>query len=147
VAGDKATSARVNRFTKMFGGKMRQSGVLAAAALYALEHHRARLTEDHANAKRLAELLSGIPGLVIDAEQRERGPETNMVFVEVVAKASAAEVCERAKAAGVWMLPNSSRRIRAVCHLDVSKDMIEEAGRRLSEVMAGLTGATAAASR
>lgn len=142
VAGDRATIARVHRFTKMFGGKMRQSGVLAAAAMYALEHHRGRLTEDHANAKRLAELLSRIPGLAIDAEQRERGPETNMVFVGVVAKSTAAEVCDRARAAGVWMLPNSPKRIRAVCHLDVTKEMIEEAGRRMAGVMAGFTDAS-----
>jgi threonine aldolase len=135
VGGDKATIARVHRFTKMFGGKMRQSGVLAAAALYALEHHRARLTEDHANARRLAALFAGVPGLAIDAEQAERGPETNMVFVEVRSGATAAEVCERARARGVWMLPNGPRRIRAVCHLDVSKEMVEEAGKRMAEVM------------
>jgi threonine aldolase len=145
VAGDRATIARVHRFTKMFGGKMRQSGVLAAAALYALENHRARLTEDHANARRLATLVAQTPGLVVDAEQRERGPETNMVFAEVRGGVTAAEVCERAKERGVLMLANGPRRIRAVCHLDVTREMIEEAGRRLQDVMQSLAGRSAAA--
>lgn len=137
VAGDKPTIARVHRFTKMFGGKMRQSGVLAAAALYALENHRARLVEDHANARRFAELLAAVPNLALDAEQRQRGPETNMVFIEVLhgAKKTAAEVCAMAQEIGVLMLANGPRRVRAVCHLDVSKEMVEEAARRIRRIM------------
>jgi len=144
VAGDKATIARVHRFVKMFGGKMRQSGVLASAALFALDNHRARLTQDHANARRLATLFAQCPGLAIDPEQRERGPETNMVFVAVdkATGLTAAQVCERVKAKGVLILPNSPQRIRAVCHLDVSAAQIEEAGSRVREVLTGLLANT-----
>src|SRR5690606_17507208 len=66
VAGSRQTIDRVFRFRKMMGGAMRQSGVLAAAALYALRHHRDRLVEDHANARRLAEALTELPGLRVD---------------------------------------------------------------------------------
>lgn len=145
VAGDKATIARVHRFVKMFGGKMRQSGMLAAAALYALDHHRERLREDHANAKRFAELVAGIAGLALDPEQRERGPETNMVFIEVLGglQKTAADLCGLFREVGVWMLPTGPLRIRAVCHLDVSREDVEEAWRRMREAMRGVVGSRA----
>lgn len=123
VAGDRATIARVARFRKMFGGTMRQSGVLAAAALHALDHHRARLVEDHANARRLAEALSGVPGLSIPLPV-----ETNMCFVDVEPRhGSAADLCQRLKAAGLLALPTGPQRVRFVCHLDVSAAMIDAA--------------------
>ncbi len=140
VAGDAATIARVHRFVKMFGGKMRQSGMLAAAALYALDHHRERLREDHANAQRLGELVAGIAGLTLDPEQRDRGPETNMVFIDVLPglRRTAADLCALFREVGVWMLPNAPTRIRAVCHLDVTREDVEEAGKRMREAMRGV---------
>lgn len=125
VAGEKDVIARVHRFRKMFGGTMRQSGILAAAALYALEHHRERLVEDHENAARLGAGLAEIPGLRVDATEIE----TNMVFFDLDASSAlnAAQFCEKMKAAGVLMLPTGPRRVRAVCHLDVTREMITRA--------------------
>lgn len=124
IVGDRATIARAARFRKMFGGAMRQSGVLAAAALHALEHHRDRLKEDHANARRLASGLAGVPGLSVDVDETE----TNMVFAMVdPALGSAAEFANRLRDYGVWVLAAAPRRLRAVCHLDVTTAQIDEA--------------------
>lgn len=134
VAGDQGTIARVARFRKMFGGAMRQSGVLAAAALHALDHHLERLAEDHENAKRLAVGLADVPGLTVDPN----AVETNMVFVDVESSiGTAATVCQRLKAVGVLALPNSTQRIRAVCHLDVSRAAIDRAIERVAGVLCG----------
>jgi threonine aldolase len=133
VAGDKAVIARVFRFRKMFGGTMRQSGILAAAALHALDHHRERLTEDHENAQRLAEGLADVPGLMIPLPV-----ETNMVFFDVdPARGTAADVCRKLQAAGVLMLPTAPQRIRAVCHLDVTRAMIERAVEAIGAAVVG----------
>jgi threonine aldolase len=123
VCGSRETIARVHRFRKMFGGAMRQAGILAAAALYALDHHRERLAEDHANATRLAEGLAEIAGLSIPLPV-----ETNMVFFDVESRlGTAQEVCDRLKTRGVWMLATAPQRVRAVCHLDVDGAGIERA--------------------
>jgi threonine aldolase len=122
VVGDEPTIARVHRFRKMFGGAMRQSGILAAAAIYALEHHRDRLVEDHDNARRLAAGLAEIPGIRVDLNS----VQTNMVFFDLEPSPSvtAPDLCRRLDAAGVKVLPIGPRRIRAVCHLDVDAGMI-----------------------
>jgi threonine aldolase len=122
VVGDEPTIARVHRFRKMFGGAMRQSGILAAAAIYALEHHRGRLVEDHDNARRLAAGLAEIPGIRVDLNS----VQTNMVFFDLEPSPSvtAPDLCRRLDAAGVKVLPIGPRRIRAVCHLDVDAGMI-----------------------
>ncbi len=123
VSGDKTTIARVFRFRKMFGGAMRQSGILAAAALYALENHRERLEEDHENASRLAAGIAGLSGLSIPM-----AVETNMVFVDVdKCFGTAVAACEKLRAAGVLALPTAPQRVRMVCHLDVTKAGIERA--------------------
>lgn len=123
VCGDAAIVARVARFRKMFGGAMRQAGILAAAALYALDHHEERLTEDHENATRLAEGVGDIPGISIPMPV-----ETNMVFIDVDRRhGTGAEVCAKLKAQGIWALPTLPQRIRMVCHLDVSRPLIERA--------------------
>lgn len=129
VAGDRAFIDRVRRYRKMFGGAMRQSGMLAAAALYALEHHRDRLSEDHANARRLAEKLSGVSSVRVDADRIE----TNMVFFALEGM-PAPEVCERLADVGVLMLPESSRRVRAVTHMGVTGAMIDEAAEHISRI-------------
>lgn len=104
---------------------MRQSGILAAAAIFALDHHRDRLAEDHANARRLAEGLAEIPGLSLNAAE----VETNMVFFDLLPslKMTGAELAAKLKSAGVLCLPTAPRRIRMVCHLDISREMIEQA--------------------
>ncbi|MGD9688332.1 MAG: low specificity L-threonine aldolase [Phycisphaerales bacterium] len=131
VCGDRTTIARVHRFRKMFGGTMRQSGVLAAAALHALEHHRERLTDDHANAARLAEGLAKIPGVTIGLKV-----ETNMVFIDLAEPLPpAAAACDLLRARGVWCLPTLPRRIRMVTHLDVSGADIDAAIDIVGEVL------------
>ena len=124
VAGDAATIKRVHRFRKMFGGGMRQAGILAAAALYALDHHVDRLAEDHANARWLAEALANIPNVSIEPD----AVETNILFFQVADTVGSAEsVCAALKEQGVLMLPEGDGRIRAVTHLDVSRQGVERA--------------------
>lgn len=111
LVGSKDLIARAHRHRKMLGGGMRQAGVLAAAALHALDHHVDRLAEDHANARRLAEGLQGLPGVTAAM------PQTNIVFVDL-APDKAQGAVERLKAAGV--LATGLYRLRLVTHLDVS---------------------------
>ncbi len=118
LVGSREFIARAHRVRKMLGGGMRQAGVLAAAALHALEHHVARLAEDHANARLLAEGLQGLDGVSVAP------PHTNIVFVDVV-PAKAAGLVERLKAAGV--LCTGLYRLRFVTHLDVGRADIERA--------------------
>ena len=134
VVGSKETIERVHRFRKMFGGGMRQGGIIAAGALYALEHNVDRLADDHANARRLAEAVAEMPGVSIDLE----AVETNIVYFDVHGSgASPAQVlCDALHAEGVWMLPVAPRRLRAVTHLDVSREMIDRAIEVMRRVLA-----------
>ena len=118
LCGSKAFIARAHRWRKMAGGGMRQAGVLAAAALYALDHHVQRLADDHANARRLAEGLQGLPGVGVPAAQ------TNMVFVDLAPERSAGLV-QRLREAGV--LCTGLYQLRLVTHLDVQREDIERA--------------------
>jgi threonine aldolase len=117
---DAVDSAR--RFRKMLGGGMRQAGILCAAALYALERHRARLADDHANARRLAEGLAMIAGITAWPAR----VETNIVMFEV-APIPARELSARVAAAGVRIAPVAPNRLRAVTHLDVDATGIDRA--------------------
>jgi threonine aldolase len=124
VAGSREVIRRVHRFRKMFGGAMRQAGILAAAAIYALDHNIERLREDHAHARRLAEGLSRIPGISVD----RAAVETNIVYLDLVPEIGPAKAfCERLRAQGIWMLSTAPQRVRAVTHLDVSAAGIERA--------------------
>ncbi len=124
VAGPKDVIRRVHRFRKMFGGAMRQAGILAAAAIYALDHHVERLRDDHAHARRLAEGLSEIPGISVDPAS----VETNIVYFDVdPALGTGKDFADRQRAEGVWMFSTAPQRIRAVTHLDVSADGIDRA--------------------
>jgi threonine aldolase len=114
------------RFRKMLGGGMRQAGVLAAAALYALDHHRERLRDDHTHARRLHELLGDVSGVAPHA------PETNIVNIDTVAPA--ARLSELAARRGVLVSPSGEHRLRAVTHLDVGRDDIERAAEILRAV-------------
>jgi len=107
------------RHKQMMGGAMRQSGILAAACLHALDHHVERLAADHANARALAEGLAGIPGVEIDPET----VETNIVIFEVT---DAPLFVERVSGE-VDLLPLGPRMVRAVTHLDVDRAQIERA--------------------
>jgi threonine aldolase len=104
------------RYKQMIGGAMRQAGIVAAAGLYALDHHVERLAEDHANARRLAEGLSEIQGVTVDPV------ETNMVFFAVD---DAPGLCAALEREGVRMGAVGQNRVRAVTHLDVDAAAID----------------------
>jgi len=121
LAGTAPFIAEARRYKHMFAGAMRQAGIAAAGCLHALDHHVDRLAEDHALARRLAEGLARIPGIVV----RTPRPETNMVFFEVGdAGLSNAEFLDEMLRAGVRM-GQVRGQIRAVTHLDVSAEDIE----------------------
>jgi threonine aldolase len=118
---DKIKFAR--RLRKALGGGWRQAGILAAAALYALDHHVDRLAEDHANARILAEAIRQTPGLELDPPE----VETNIVIFRVDPKlGTPAEFCRRLESAGVRMSPADRKRVRAVTHLDVTAELVEQ---------------------
>jgi threonine aldolase len=124
VIGSKDFITRAHRFRKQFGGGMRQAGILAAAGIYALEHNVERLAEDHLNAKRLAKGIAEIDGLDIDVN----AVETNILFFHVRKPGlTVPMLLDRMKAEGVFMGGTGPNTIRAVAHLDVSKDGIDRA--------------------
>jgi threonine aldolase len=118
LVGSRALIQRAHRMRKMLGGGMRQSGLLAAAALHALEHHVERLAEDHAHARRLAEGLAGLPGV------QAAPPQTNIVFVDLAPEKAPGAV-QRLKDAGV--LATGLYKLRLVTHLDVCAAQIDAA--------------------
>ncbi len=116
---------------RRLGGAMRQSGVLAAAGLYALEHNLARIGEDHAKACTLADKLAGHPAV------RPLQPESNIVMLDLtVPDLTASEVIPKLAQAGVLVVPFSNTRLRAVTHLDVSAADVEEAAGIIAQVLA-----------
>jgi threonine aldolase len=129
VVGPRDVIARAHRARKLVGGGMRQVGVLAAAGLVALSDTPdgtvARLAEDHANARRLAEGLAALPGVVIDP----REVETNLVYFELGADVphDGAAFCKALLARGVRMVALGPRRVRAVTHLDVDAADVDAA--------------------
>jgi len=124
VAGDADTIARVFRFRKMFGGAMRQSGILAGACIHALDHHIARLADDHANAGLLAEGLAALDPISIDPAS----VETNIVYFDLdPAWGDAGTLASRRESRGVRLLAVGAQRLRAVTHLDVSRAQIGRA--------------------
>jgi threonine aldolase len=118
LVGPADVIARARRIRKMLGGGMRQAGVLAAAALHALDHHVDRLAEDHAHARLLADGLQGLPGVSVQPAV------SNMVFVDLAPERAAGAV-ERLRAAGV--LCTGLYRLRLVTHFDVSTADIQRA--------------------
>ncbi len=118
LVGSRDVIARAHRIRKMLGGGMRQAGVLAAAAMHALDHHVQRLADDHANARALAEGLHGLPGVSV------LPPQTNIVFVDL-APDKAAGAVQRLHQAG--LLCTGSSRLRLVTHLDVPAHQVQQA--------------------
>jgi len=110
---------RARRHRKMLGGGLRQAGVLAAAADHALTHHVDRLADDHANARRLAEGLAGLPGVAVVA------PDTNIVFLDLAPPIDGAAAVHRAADRGVLL--TGGQRLRLVTHLDVTTAQIDQA--------------------
>jgi threonine aldolase len=133
VAGARVHIDRAHRLRKMFGGAMRQVGILAAAGLHALEHHRARLAEDHAHAALLADALAGVPGLAIDRAR----VQTNIVVAQVAPElGGAAALAERAARHGVKVGALGPRLLRMVTHLDVDRAACERAAQLLRRTAA-----------
>ena len=129
LAGSKELLARARRFRKMFGGGMRQAGIIAAGALFALQNHRARLAEDHANAKALAEGISRCKGVEVAPGE----VETNMVRFRLPGM-PAVEVVERLRSRGVLVLATDPLTIRAVTSLAVSAEDIHFAVNAIAKV-------------
>jgi threonine aldolase len=123
IAGSREFIAEAWRLKQQMGGAMRQAGIIAAGGVYALRHHVKRLAEDHANARRLAEGLAKLPGVVLDSAT----VETNIVIFELRGALDADAAVEALLARGVRMGAMGPRSVRAVTHLDVSADQIERA--------------------
>jgi len=135
VAGSKPFIDRVHRFRKMFGGGMRQVGIIAAAGIYALNHHLERLKEDHHNAKRLAVGLKEFKGVSIDPKH----VETNIVIFDVTDTGmTGAQVAEAMKKEGVLIHAFGKTQIRLVTHLDISSEDIEIALKAFKKVLGTL---------
>lgn len=134
LAGSRAFVAEARRWQFRIGGAMRQSGIIAAACLYALDHHVERLAEDHAHARRLAEGVAALPGVAIDPTT----VETNLVYFEITdPRFDTAALAAATLARGVRLCPMGPRLMRAVTHLDVSAQDIETALQVLGDALRG----------
>src|SRR4051794_32648556 len=127
---ERIAAARVWR--KRYGGGMRQVGILAAACRYALDHQLARLADDHARARRLAEAVAGVRPELVDT----RAVETNIVVLDLsAAGVGAPDVATAAREQGVLLSVLGPRTLRMVTHLDVDDDGCEHAARVLEKVL------------
>jgi threonine aldolase len=133
VCGSRPLIKTCHRFRKMYGGGMRQSGILAAAGMFALEQHRARLVEDHANAKAFAEALIGAPGILIDLTR----VQTNIVMIDFE-RDTARAVVELAREEGVLLGTAGANRVRVVTHLDVDLEGVQRAAAVIADIAAKL---------
>jgi threonine aldolase len=142
LVGSSADIARARRARKLFGGALRQAGIVAAAALYAMEHHVERLAEDHANARTFAERISEIDGIVVDVER----VETNLVFFEVEPEyGTAAQLSAALKRRGVNINPTGAQQLRGCTHLDVDREGVLRAADTIRECLSdGLKAVTPA---
>ena len=133
LAGSRELIAAANRHRRMLGGAMRQTGFYAAAALFGIDHHRARLAEDHANARTLAQALAGCAAVRLDLST----VQTNIVVFHLAEGAvDAATLVARARERGVLLNAFAARTVRAVTHLDVSAAQAA----RAAELLGGLLG-------
>ena len=132
LAGGAARIADAVTARRRFGGALRQSGILAAAGLYALDHNIARLAEDHANARTIAERLAPLPGIRLDLA----AVQSNIVIWEMAPDApDAAAIVAGARAAGVLISALGGRTVRAVTHLDVGAAQCRQAAEMLAELI------------
>jgi len=132
IAGRRLDIARAVRARRMFGGAMRQSGILAAAGLWALDHNLARLAEDHANARLLAEHLAELRGVNLDLAT----VQSNIVIFRMAeGRPDAATIVARAQELGVLVSAFAARTVRAVTHLDVGREQSRTAADLLAEVI------------
>jgi threonine aldolase len=133
VCGSRPFIKACHRLRKMQGGGMRQAGLLAAAGMFALDHNHARLAEDHANARVLAESLAQVPGLQVDLAR----VQTNIVMIDVE-RGTVPALIALAREEGVLLGANGAKQIRAVCHLDVDRAGVQRAAQVLTEIVSKL---------
>ena len=132
LVGSAEEIARARRARKQFGGALRQAGIIAGAALYALDHHIDRLKEDHENARLFAERIAEIEGLRISLDD----VETNLVFFEIDPElGTAADLAARMKERGVRLGALGRQLVRGCTHLDVSREQVLEAADRLADCL------------
>ena len=129
LAGSRAFCDEAFRIKLRWGGAMRQSGIIAAACEYALDHHVERLAEDHANARRFADALAGAPGIAITPAE----VETNLVYFDVASAGGARAFVAALEARGVRMVAMGASRVRAVTHLDVDSVAVDRAAALVRE--------------
>lgn len=133
ISNDQRLMDRARRFRRMYGGAMRQAGILAAAGIYALDRHVARLKTDHDHAKKLARLLQQIPAIHIAPQH----VETNIVIFDIIDEhRSPAELVAALKAHNVLINPIGGQSYRAVTHLHITDKQIDEAGTAFATVLA-----------
>lgn len=132
LVGNREDIRKARRSRKMFGGALRQAGIVAAAAVFAMEHNVERLAVDHDNAKLLASEIAGIPELSINVSE----VETNLVFFEVDPKlGNAGQLSAALLERGVKIGPSGPQRLRACTHLDISRDDVLTAGNILRQAV------------
>jgi threonine aldolase len=133
IAGRAADIVRAVRARRMFGGALRQAGIIAAAGLYALDHNLARLPEDHANARLIAERLAGVKGVLLDLAT----VQSNIVIFRMAEGApDAATIVARAKEHGVLVSAFAARTVRVTTHLDVTREQCRQAAEVLATAVA-----------
>jgi len=132
IAGSKANIARATHIRRMFGGAMRQAGILAAAGVYALDNNVARLRDDHTNARAIAEVLTRVPGVRLDLKTVQ---SNIVIFYMEEGTPDAATIAARAKDAGVLVSVFAARKLRAVTHLDVTREDCVRAAGILADVI------------
>lgn len=138
LVGSREFIAKGRRIRKLFGGGMRQAGVLAAAALHALDHHIDRLADDHRNARVIAEAISETPGLRLNPPE----VETNLVWFEVDPElGTAKDVTATLKQHGILVHAAGPHTVRACTHLDVSATQAEQAAETIRKHVSKLTPA------
>jgi threonine aldolase len=131
LAGDAELIERVRRYRKIYGGGMRQAGIIAAGALYALEHNIPRLKEDHEKAKYLASEISRLPNLQVDLST----VQTNIVIIDVERTGKTPdEILGVLKASGVLLTLGTYTSVRAVTHLDVSFEQVKKAAEVFTKI-------------
>jgi threonine aldolase len=136
LAGPRELMTQARRIRKLFGGGMRQAGVVAAAALYALDHHVERLAEDHRNAQVIAQAIAETPGLELVPPE----VETNLIWFCVEPEVGTAKgVAAALKEQGVLVHPAGPQTLRACTHLDVSAAQAKCAGEAIRSAMARMT--------
>jgi len=136
IAASEDFIARAQRYRKMFGGGMRQAGILAAAAIYALENNVERLADDHLNAKLLAERISGAPGMRIEPSN----VETNIIYLQLnpaEARVDAPGLAAAMRQRGVLAIAMGRHGMRLVTHLDVSREQVEQAADIMCNILNG----------